>query len=84
MQTRSRPDGVAEAVRGSFQGVGHRGNRVVFNIAGNAYRLIVSFNYGFQAGYIKFFGTHAEYERVDAKTVDYTGATWQSKALRSS
>lgn len=49
-------------------------NRVVFNIAGNAFRLIVSFNYKFQAGYIKFFGTHAEYDRIDAVTVDHTGA----------
>ena len=48
-------------------------NRVVFDIAGNHYRLIVSMNYKFQAGYIKFFGTHAEYDRVDAATVDHTG-----------
>jgi mRNA interferase HigB len=48
-------------------------NRIVFNIAGNAFRLIVSFNYKFQAGYIKFFGTHAEYDRIDAATVDHTG-----------
>jgi mRNA interferase HigB len=49
-------------------------DRVVFNVAGNAFRLIVSFNYKFQAGYIKFFGTHAEYDRIDATTVDATGA----------
>ena len=48
-------------------------NRVVFNIAGNAFRLIVAFNYMFLAGYIKFFGTHAEYDRVDATAVDQTG-----------
>ena len=48
-------------------------NRVVFNIAGNAFRLIVAFNYKFLAGYIKFLGTHAEYDRVDAATVDHTG-----------
>jgi mRNA interferase HigB len=48
-------------------------NRVVFNIAGNGFRLIVSFNYKFLAGYIKFFGTHAEYDRIDAATVDHTG-----------
>ena len=48
-------------------------NRVVFNITGNAFRLIVAFNYKFLAGYIKFFGTHAEYDRVDAATVDHTG-----------
>ena len=52
-------------------------NRAVFDIAGNRYRLIVSMNYKFQAGYIKFFGTHAEYERVNdtvgAASVDHTG-----------
>ena len=47
--------------------------RVVFDIAGNSFRLIVAFNYTFLAGYIKFFGTHAEYDRVDAATVDHTG-----------
>jgi mRNA interferase HigB len=49
-------------------------NRVVFDIAGGSYRLIVSMNYKFQAGYIKFFGTHAEYDRINAATVDHTGA----------
>lgn len=48
-------------------------NRVVFDIGGNAYRLIVSFNYAFRAGYVKFFGSHAEYDRIDAATVDRTG-----------
>lgn len=50
------------------------GNRVVFDIAGGSYRLIVSTNYKLQAGYIKFFGTHAEYDRINAATVDHTGA----------
>ncbi|MCC6194210.1 MAG: type II toxin-antitoxin system HigB family toxin [Burkholderiales bacterium] len=57
-------------------------NRVVFNIAGNAYRLIVSFNYRYRAGYVKFFGTHAEYSRVDAATVDSTGAIHGKKDRR--
>lgn len=48
--------------------VGH--NRVVFNIKGNDYRLIVAVAYRFQAIYIKFIGTHAEYDRVDAATVE--------------
>ena len=43
------------------------------NIAGNSYRLIVSLNYKYRAGYIKFFGTHAAYDNVDASTVDHTG-----------
>lgn len=45
-------------------------NRVVFNINGNNYRLIVSVAYDYQAVYIKFVGTHAEYDRIDAATVD--------------
>jgi mRNA interferase HigB len=45
-------------------------NRVVFNIKGNKYRLIVAVAYAFQAVYIKFLGTHAEYDRIDAATVE--------------
>lgn len=48
-------------------------NRVVFDITGNKYRLIVSMNYKFQSVYIKFFGTHSEYDRIDAASVDHTG-----------
>ncbi len=48
-------------------------NRVVFDIAGSRYRLIVSMNYQFQSVYIKFFGTHAEYDRINAASVDHTG-----------
>ena len=49
-------------------------NPVVFDIAGNSYRLIASMNYKFQSAYIKFFGTHAQYDRIDAAFVDHTGA----------
>lgn len=45
-------------------------NRIVFNIKGNDYRLIVAVAYRFQAVYIKFVGTHAEYDRIDAETVE--------------
>jgi len=45
-------------------------NRVVFNIKGNDYRLIVAVAYRFQAVYIKFLGTHAEYDRIDAAIVE--------------
>jgi mRNA interferase HigB len=46
-----------------------KGGRVVFNIKGNDYRLIGELQY--QAGVlvIRFFGSHAEYDRVDAETV---------------
>jgi mRNA interferase HigB len=45
-------------------------NRIVFNIAKNKYRLIVSFNFNFQAGWIKFIGTHKAYDNIDAKTIE--------------
>ena len=60
-----------------------RDGQVVFNIAGNAYRLIVSFSYRYRAGYIKFFGTHAEYDRIDAATVDHTGVVHGKKDRRN-
>jgi len=44
-------------------------NRVVFNIKGNTHRLIVAVAYKFGALYIKFVGTHSEYDRVNAATV---------------
>lgn len=45
------------------------GNKVVFNIAGNKYRLIVKFEYRLGMGYIRFIGTHAEYDAIDAEEV---------------
>ena len=45
-------------------------NRVVFNIKGNDYRLIVALSHHFQAIYIKFVGTHAQYDKIDAATVE--------------
>jgi mRNA interferase HigB len=46
-----------------------KGSRVVFNIKGNDYRLVAALQY--QAGVlvIRFFGTHAEYDKIDAETV---------------
>ena len=44
-------------------------NRVVFNIKGNHYRLIVAVAYRFGAIYVKFVGTHGEYDKIDAATV---------------
>jgi len=45
-------------------------NRVVFNIKGNDYRLVVAVAYRFAALYIKFVGTHADYDAIDAATVE--------------
>ena len=44
--------------------------RVIFNIKGNDYRLIVSVAYRFAAVYIKFIGTHRQYDEIDAETVE--------------
>jgi mRNA interferase HigB len=42
---------------------------VCFNIAGNKYRLVVHINYPYRVVYIRFIGTHAAYDRIDAHTV---------------
>lgn len=47
-----------------------KNRRVVFNIKGNDYRLVVSVAYHFQAVYVKFIGTHKEYDDIDAETVE--------------
>jgi mRNA interferase HigB len=44
-------------------------NRVVFNIKGNKYRLIVHVRYDISIIFIRFVGTHAEYDEVDAATI---------------
>jgi mRNA interferase HigB len=46
-----------------------RDGRVVFNIAGNKYRLIVWINYPYRIAYVRFIGTHAQYDQVDAQTI---------------
>ncbi|VGO20945.1 type II toxin-antitoxin system HigB family toxin [Pontiella sulfatireligans] len=45
------------------------GNRVVFNIGGNKYRLVVKIAYVPGTVYIRFIGTHAEYDKTNAETV---------------
>ena len=44
-------------------------SRIVFNIKGNSYRLIVKFNCEKQWAFIRFIGTHAEYDKIDADTI---------------
>jgi mRNA interferase HigB len=46
-----------------------QGNRVCFNIAGNKYRLIVKINYRSRTIFIRFIGTHAEYDRINANSI---------------
>ncbi len=45
------------------------GHRVVFNIKGNRYRIVVAIKYEFFAVYIRFIGTHADNDEIDAVTV---------------
>lgn len=47
------------------------GKRVVFNIKGNQYRLIVDIEYRLKIVFVVWFGTHAEYDLIDSKTVKY-------------
>lgn len=47
-----------------------KNRRVVFNIKGNDYRLIVAVAYRLQVVYVKFVGTHQAYDAVDAETID--------------
>lgn len=47
-----------------------KSRRVVFNIKGNDYRLVVAVAYRFGAVYIKFVGTHQQYDKIDANTVE--------------
>lgn len=44
-------------------------SRIVFNIKGNSYRLVAKFNFEKQWIFIRFIGTHAEYDRINADTI---------------
>ena len=43
--------------------------RVVFNLAGNKYRIVVWINYPYRVVYVRFIGTHAQYDRIDAQDI---------------
>lgn len=45
------------------------GNRVVFDIKGNTYRIVVKIHYNTKIVYIRFIGTHAEYDNINAETI---------------
>ncbi len=43
--------------------------RAVFNVAGNKYRIVVWINYPYRVAYVRFIGTHRQYDRIDAQTI---------------
>jgi len=45
------------------------GGRVVFNIKGNTYRLVIAIDHEYQLIFIRFIGTHKQYDKIDAKTI---------------
>lgn len=44
-------------------------SRIVFNIKGNSYRLVIKFNFDHQMAFVRFIGTHSEYDKIDANTI---------------
>lgn len=46
-----------------------KGGRVVFNIAGNKYRLVGWINFSYRVVYVRFIGTHAQYDEIDAQSI---------------
>jgi len=46
-------------------------DRAVFNIKGNSYRLVVAINYAHHIVFIKWIGSHADYDKIDVKMVNY-------------
>jgi mRNA interferase HigB len=46
-----------------------KGSRVVFNIKGHEYRLVVKINYPYRVVYVRFIGTHSQYDKIDAETI---------------
>lgn len=57
-------------VKADYRNASIVGNdRVVFNIGGNRYRLVVRFDYRHGIGFVRFVGTHAEYDRIDAARI---------------
>ena len=56
-------------VKDQFRSASAVGERVVFNIAGNKYRLVAYINYGLHVVYVRFVGTHKEYDELDVKNV---------------
>lgn len=56
-------------VKAQFRSASAVGERVVFNIAGNKYRIVAWINYEFRVVYVRFVGTHKEYDALDIEHV---------------
>ncbi len=56
-------------VKEKYRSASFVGNRVVFNIKGNTYRLVVLINYPLRIVFIRFIGTHKEYDAINVKEV---------------
>jgi len=57
-------------VKAQFSTASVIGNqRMVLNIAGNRYRLIIQFHFNTEIGYVRFVGTHKQYDKVDAESI---------------
>jgi mRNA interferase HigB len=50
-------------------------DRVVFNIKGNSFRLVTAIDYKRRTVFIKWIGTHSDYDKIDVRTVQYGGST---------
>ena len=46
-----------------------KGNRVIFNIGGNKYRLVAQVNYAYRVLYIRYVGSHADYDKIDPEQI---------------
>jgi len=46
-----------------------KGRRIVFNIGGNKFRLVVKINYAYRVMYVRFVGTHVQYDEIDANLI---------------
>ncbi len=59
-----------DELRNKFPGVDYIGNdRYVFNIGGNKYRLVAMINFKAQRAYIRYIGTHSNYEKTDCANI---------------
>jgi len=56
-------------VKDKYRSARFVGDRVVFNIKGNDYRLVVRINYPYRVVYVRFIGTHEEYDEIDVQEV---------------